>query len=291
MMTPKPRIGRMASRPAPPPPPPPLNTVKKRRGRQPMKHLADRIELKAPEPQPQPQAQAPVVVPAPPPTTATVKTVSDCSDSEDFEVEQNTDPATWDSTRRKHAKKRLIKFMTNYTENLSNDDKRDYSEFYDAIIKAVEKFENEVKNPTILADFFITILPYTATVIGLQVINEFIQCFPKASQSQMYSKLRIFKPYAISYNCLEEAEQYGKQNSFRVYFDIPEGKVSKSFKIYPSAYYTDFTHILTTIAMVEPERVPFGEKVVIHAYVLGKTPNKLCQFTHYSVQFLSLIHI
>ncbi|KAI5544805.1 attachment subunit-related family, partial [Trichomonas vaginalis G3] len=200
------------------------------------------------------------------------------------EEEYLVEPEIKESDIRKDAVKRLEQFMKNYPQNLSIQDTNDYSDFYNDIIEAVKKFEDNVQNPTNLSEFFFKLLPYTANIIGLQFCDEFIQTFGPRQQRSLYARLKLFHPYPLTYNWIEELQEHGKEQHFKFYVDVPQGKLAKTFTIQPKQFYEDFLHVISTIAMVEPERVTFGQSVSLYNVRQGLEPLKIAEFTSSSAQ-------
>ncbi|KAI5498806.1 attachment subunit-related family [Trichomonas vaginalis G3] len=200
------------------------------------------------------------------------------------EEEYLVEPEIKESDIRKDAVKRLEQFMKNYPQNLSIQDTNDYSDFYNDIIEAVKKFEDNVQNPTNLSEFFFKLLPYTGNIIGLQFCDEFIQTFGPRQQRSLYARLKLFHPYPLTYNWIEELQEHGKEQHFKFYVDVPQGKLAKTFTIQPKQFYEDFLHVISTIAMVEPERVTFGQSVSLYNVRQGLEPLKIAEFTSSSAQ-------
>ncbi|KAI5542285.1 attachment subunit-related family [Trichomonas vaginalis G3] len=200
------------------------------------------------------------------------------------EEEYLVEPEIKESDIRKDAVKRLEQFMKNYPQNVSIKDTNDYSDFYNDIIEAVKKFEDNVQNPTNLSEFFFKLLPYTANIIGLQFCDKFIQTFSPRQQKSLYARLKLFHPYPLTYNWIEELQEHGKEQHFKFYVDVPQGKLAKTFTIQPKQFYEDFLHVISTIAMVEPERVTFGQSVSLYNVRQGREPLKIAEFTSSSAQ-------
>ncbi|KAI5549984.1 attachment subunit-related family, partial [Trichomonas vaginalis G3] len=97
---------------------------------------------------------------------------------------QDRDTPLSEKVRRKYAKKRF-ELLDKLNEQWGSEDNRDYNEMFQAVMDAIQPFENEIKDPGVLVDMFASYLPVTANLIALQAIDQFIHLFPKNLQKHL----------------------------------------------------------------------------------------------------------
>ncbi|KAI5486055.1 attachment subunit-related family [Trichomonas vaginalis G3] len=154
---------------------------------------------------------------------------------------------------------------------------------------AIQPLENEIKDPGVLVDMFASYLPVTANLIALQAIDQFIHLFPKNLQKHLQEvKIAEFvRLYPNSYNYLEELNEHGER-SFYVYFFTKPGQSKRLYCIQPLPEFQDNFHVITTVALDIPARVPYGGTVTISSFPKGYKgkPLTIAKFTHSSCQFV-----
>ncbi|EAX67477.1 hypothetical protein TVAG_541870, partial [Trichomonas vaginalis G3] len=180
---------------------------------------------------------------------------------------ENTEENTTipERVRRQYAKKRL-QLLEKLKNQWGIQDDTDYSEVFQSVMDSLQPVENEVKDPGVLVDLFVQYLPVTANLIALQAIDQFIRLFPKNMQTYLRNvKIAEYVSiYPNTYNYLEELDEYG-QRSFYVYFFTKPGQSKRLYCIQPLPEFQDNFHVISTIALDTPERVPYGGKVVFQA--------------------------
>ena len=202
---------------------------------------------------------------------------------------ENTEENTTipERVRRQYAKKRL-QLLEKLKNQWGIQDDTDYSEVFQSVMDSLQPVENEVKDPGVLVDLFVQYLPVTANLIALQAIDQFIRLFPKNMQTYLQNvKIAEYVSiYPNTYNYLEELDEYG-QRSFYVYFFTNPGQSKRLYCIQPLPEFQDNFHVISTIALDTPERVPYGSKVSISSFPKATKghPIKLAEFTNSNCQF------
>ncbi|KAI5553941.1 attachment subunit-related family, partial [Trichomonas vaginalis G3] len=201
---------------------------------------------------------------------------------------QDSDTPLSEKVRRKYAKQRL-ELLDKLNEQWGSEDNRDYNEMFQAVMDAIQPLENEIKDPGVLVDMFASYLPVTANLIALQAIDQFIHLFPKNLQKHLQEvKVAEFvRLYPNSYNYLEELNEHGER-SFYLYFYTKDNQSKRLYCIEPMPQFVDNFHVITTVALDIPARVPYGGTVTISSFPKGYKgkPLTIAKFTHSSCQFV-----
>ena len=111
---------------------------------------------------------------------------------------------------REKGKQVMEQLMKNYPACLDVEDDVDYSPIVEPLFRQASQFEQVVLNATTLADYYIQRVPYTATVLARQALDQFILLFPEDQRMEMNRKATIFEPYSLSYDPSELTREFGR---------------------------------------------------------------------------------
>lgn len=171
----------------------------------------------------------------------------------------------------------MHQLMTNYPACLDVVDDVDYAQLAEPLFKLAREFEQVVLNATTLCDYYISFVPYTATVLARQILDQFILHFPEEQREGMTKIAANFVPYPLSYDPEELPNEFGSR-AWSCSIDIVEGK--KNIRGTLPIQRPGMVAVVRTIAMEIPERVPEGKQCQLLLITSSGTYHTMARFTH-----------